>query len=127
MDELAIKKAKEFGIGWVGSNNGNHSGAGAHYVNRIADEGLVGIYLAVGSANHMAPTGGSSRLLSTNPIAFGVPAGHGKPHVILDMATTVTAFGKIKVKVLGIDIAIELFIKSTSCNISTAIKIGFVG
>ncbi len=96
--EMAIQKAKEFGIGWVGSNNGNHSGAGAHYVNRIADEGLVGIYLAVGSANHMAPTGGSSRLLSTNPIAFGVPAGPGKPHVILDMATTVTAFGKIKVK-----------------------------
>lgn len=95
---MAIEKAKEFGIGWVGSNHGNHSGAGAHYVNRIADEGLVGIYLAVGSANHMAPTGGSSRLLSTNPIAFGVPAGHGKPHVILDMATTVTAFGKIKVK-----------------------------
>jgi len=67
-------------------------------VNKIADEGLVGIYLAVGSANHMAPTGGSSRLLSTNPIAFGVPAGPDKPHMILDMATTVTAFGKIKVK-----------------------------
>jgi L-2-hydroxycarboxylate dehydrogenase (NAD+) len=95
---LAIEKAKEFGIGWVGSNNGNHSGAGAHYVNKIADAGLVGIYLAVGSANHMAPTGGSSRLLSTNPIAFGVPVGSGKPHMILDMATTVTAFGKIKVK-----------------------------
>ncbi len=55
---MAIQKGKEFGIGWVGSNNGNHSGAGAHSVNRIADEGLVGIYLAVGSGNRMAPTGG---------------------------------------------------------------------
>lgn len=52
--------------------------------------------MAVGNANHMAPWGGIDLLLSTNPIAIAVPAGD-HPTVLLDIATTVAAYGKVKV------------------------------
>jgi LDH2 family malate/lactate/ureidoglycolate dehydrogenase len=51
--------------------------------------------MAVGNANHMAPWGGIDLLLSTNPLAIAVPAGN-RPIVLLDMATTVAAYGKVK-------------------------------
>jgi L-2-hydroxycarboxylate dehydrogenase (NAD+) len=43
----------------------------------------------------MAPWGGIDLLLSTNPIAIAVPSGD-KPIVLLDIATTVAAYGKVK-------------------------------
>jgi L-2-hydroxycarboxylate dehydrogenase (NAD+) len=58
---------------------------------------MIGLYMAVGSANHLPPWGGLDMLLSTNPIAVAVPAGE-EPAVILDMATTVAAYGKVKTK-----------------------------
>jgi hypothetical protein len=95
--ELAIQKAQANGIGWVGCRMSNHAGPASLYAQRVADAGLIGIYFAVGSANHMAPWGGIDLLLSTNPIAIAVPAGKN-PAVVLDMATTVAAYGKVKIK-----------------------------
>jgi LDH2 family malate/lactate/ureidoglycolate dehydrogenase len=66
------------------------------YVRKLAEQGYIGIYMAVGNANHMAPWGGIDLLLSTNPIAIAVPAGN-EPMVLLDIATTVAAYGKVKV------------------------------
>jgi LDH2 family malate/lactate/ureidoglycolate dehydrogenase len=60
-----------------------------------AAAGMCGLYFCVGNANHLAPWGGLDLLLSTNPIAVAVPA-LDEPLVVLDMATTVAAFGKIK-------------------------------
>jgi LDH2 family malate/lactate/ureidoglycolate dehydrogenase len=58
---------------------------------------MIGLYFAVGNANHLPPWGGLDMLLSTNPIAVAVPAGN-EPAVVLDMATTVAAYGKVKAK-----------------------------
>ena len=58
---------------------------------------MIGLYFAVGNANHLPPWGGLDMLLSTNPIAVAVPAGD-EPPVVLDMATTVAAYGKVKAK-----------------------------
>jgi LDH2 family malate/lactate/ureidoglycolate dehydrogenase len=58
---------------------------------------MIGLYFAVGTANHLPPWGGLDMLLSTNPIAAAVPAGAEAP-VVLDMATTVAAYGKVKAK-----------------------------
>jgi LDH2 family malate/lactate/ureidoglycolate dehydrogenase len=58
---------------------------------------MIGMYFAVGNANHLPPWGGLDMLLSTNPIAVAVPAGE-EPPVVLDMATTVAAYGKVKAK-----------------------------
>jgi LDH2 family malate/lactate/ureidoglycolate dehydrogenase len=60
---------------------------------------MIGLYFAVGNANHLPPWGGLDMLLSTNPIAAAIPAGDEKP-IVLDMATTVAAYGKVKTKAL---------------------------
>ncbi len=94
--ELALEKVKQHSVCWIGSHYGNHSGAASVYVRKLAEQGYIGIYMAVGNANHMAPWGGIDLLLSTNPIAIAVPAGDG-PMVLLDIATTVAAYGKVKI------------------------------
>lgn len=93
--KLAIEKARESGIGWVGIRRGNHAGPLALYVRPIAESGMIGMAAAVGSANHVPPFGGTDLLLGTNPIAISAPSGGSDPFV-LDMATTVAAMGKIK-------------------------------
>lgn len=94
--ELAITKAKQAGIGWVGVRGGNHAGPAALYVRPQTEAGMAGLCAAVGSANHVAPFGGTDLLLGTNPIAIAFPSADPDPFV-LDMATTVAAVGKIKV------------------------------
>lgn len=92
--DLAVEIAAEQGVGWVGARRSNHAGAAGVYAMRVARQGMIGLYLAVGNANHMAPWGGTELLLSTNPIAVAVPSADGA--VLLDMATTVAAYGKVK-------------------------------
>ncbi len=92
---LAMEKAQTAGMAWVGVRRGNHAGPAALYVRPQAAAGMIGICAAVGSANHVAPFGGTDLLLGTNPIAISAPSGGDDPFV-LDMATTVAAVGKIK-------------------------------
>src|SRR5437762_4893872 len=94
--EEAIALAAENGVGWVGTRNGNHAGAAAVYAAMPVAHDLIGLYFAVCNANHLPPWGGVDMLLSTNPIAVAVPA-LAEPPLILDMATTVAAYGKVKV------------------------------
>ena len=94
--ELAIEKAKKSGISWVGGNHSNHAGAAGAYALLPLEQDMIGIYVAVGSANHLPPWGGIEPLLSTNPIAVAIPGMHEEP-ILLDMATTVSSYGKIKV------------------------------
>ncbi len=93
--EMAMDKADQFGIGWVGVRNGNHAGPATIYVTRPLARDQIGLYGAVGSANHVPPHGGSELLLGTNPIAIAVPAGK-EPPFLLDMATTVASSGRVK-------------------------------
>ncbi len=93
--ELAIEKARVAGIGWVGARWSNHAGPASLYARMPMDAGMVGLYFAVGNANHLPPWGGLDMLLSTNPIAVAIPAAE-EPPIVLDMATTVAAYGKVK-------------------------------
>ena len=92
---LAIELARESGIGWVGTRNSNHAGAAGIYPDMIVAQGMVGIYAAVSTLNHMAPWGGAEALMGTNPIAIAIPAGKEAP-VILDIATSLSSFGNIR-------------------------------
>ncbi|WP_149536032.1 Ldh family oxidoreductase [Siccirubricoccus phaeus] len=95
--QTAIAKARSQGVAWCGVRMGNHAGPASLYARMPMAAGMIGLYLAVGSANHLPPWGGLELLLSTNPIAVAVPTEH-EPPIVLDMATTVAAYGKVKVK-----------------------------
>ncbi|HEU5112909.1 MAG TPA: Ldh family oxidoreductase [Acidimicrobiia bacterium] len=94
--ETAMAKAAESGMAWVGTVHSNHAGAAGVYTNMAVRRNLIAMYIAVASANVMPPWGGRDRLLGTNPISIAIPAGSSDPFV-LDIATTVTSHGTIKV------------------------------
>ena len=94
---LAIDKAKATGIGWVGARMSNHAGPAALYATLPLHHDMIGIYFAVGSNNHLPPWGGSESLLGTNPMCVAVPA-QEEPPIVLDMAPTVAAYGKVRLK-----------------------------
>jgi LDH2 family malate/lactate/ureidoglycolate dehydrogenase len=97
--EIAIEKARATGIGWVNSQFSNHAGPASLYASMPLRHDMIGLYFAVGNANHLPPWGGLDMLLSTNPIAAAIPAKEERP-IVLDMATTVAAYGKVKTKAL---------------------------
>lgn len=94
--ETAVEKARASGMAWVGTVRSNHAGAAGVYTELAVTHGLIAIYTAVASANVMPPWGGKDRLLGTNPIAIAVPTAE-EPTFSLDIATTVTSHGTIKV------------------------------
>jgi LDH2 family malate/lactate/ureidoglycolate dehydrogenase len=92
---LAIRKAWEAGLAWVGTFNGNHAGAGAVYSTMPLAHDMICMYMTVANGNHMTPWGGVELLLGTNPISVAIPAGE-EPPIALDIATTVASAGKVK-------------------------------
>jgi L-2-hydroxycarboxylate dehydrogenase (NAD+) len=98
--KLAVELARAAGIGWVGARRSNHAGAGAIYAAIPLEHGMVGIYAAASSVNHMAPWGGSEALLGTNPIAVAIPAEEEAP-VVLDIATSIASNGVIRTHALN--------------------------
>jgi L-2-hydroxycarboxylate dehydrogenase (NAD+) len=95
--ELAIEKARQTGVGWAGTRHSNHAGPAHLYARMAMQQDMIGLYFCVGNANLLPPWGGTEVLLSTNPIAIAVP-GLRHPSIVLDMATTNTALGKIRLK-----------------------------
>jgi len=93
--EIAIKKAKVHGTGWVATQNSNHFGIGSYYAMMALEYDMIGI--AMTNANpFVAPTNSVSKLLGTNPVAFAVPA-KNQPAFIADFASTPIARGKLAV------------------------------
>ncbi len=93
---IAIEKARSAQVAAVSVVRCNHIGRLGEYTEMAAREGMVA-FMVGGTFNSgpVAPFGGAGRVLGTNPIAFGVPA-DGAP-VVADMATSVTAEGKLRV------------------------------
>jgi LDH2 family malate/lactate/ureidoglycolate dehydrogenase len=91
--ELGLEKVKRSGGIYVGVRRSNHYGAGAYYVQRAVARDVVAFAYS-NAPPTMAPWGGVDPYVGTNPYAFGVPAGKHPP-IILDMATSIVARGKI--------------------------------
>jgi len=89
--KLAIRKAKKQGIGAVGVSNSNHFGIAGYYAELAMREGLIGLATTTTDAL-VHPWGGVEPLLGTNALAIGLPT---KPPVLLDMAMSVAARGKL--------------------------------
>ncbi len=97
--DMAVELARDCGVAWVGTTRSNHAGAASVYAEIPVRAGMIGLYSAVASANHMPPWGGVESLLGTNPLAIGVPLGDAPP-AMLDIATTVVSYGTVKARAL---------------------------
>ena len=83
----AIEKARATGVGYVGVRASDHVGTCSYYAEMALAHDMIGFASTVGGFNLMAPWGGTSPLLGSNPFALAVPAGQQYP-VVLDMACT---------------------------------------
>jgi LDH2 family malate/lactate/ureidoglycolate dehydrogenase len=97
---LAIDKARETTISWVGVRNSSHFGAAGYYANMAARQNMVGIAMSNADPNMVVP-GARGHIIGNNPIAYAVPAGEEHP-LLLDIALSAVAAGKILgMKALG--------------------------
>lgn len=92
---IAIQKAKEFGIGIVGVRNSNNFGTAGYFGDLAARNGCAAMIYA-NAAPAIAPTGGNKTIFGTNPLCFSFPGVGQYNPILLDMATTVVARGKIR-------------------------------
>jgi LDH2 family malate/lactate/ureidoglycolate dehydrogenase len=93
----AIEKARQAGIGWALIRNTTHQGAMAYYALMAAREGMAGLAIVCSPPN-MAPHGARAAGVHNSPIAIAVPARRRRP-LVLDMATSVAAGGKLRLAV----------------------------
>ena len=93
--ELAIEKARQYGIGAVAVRNSSHYGIAGYYALMAVEAGMIG-FNCTNSNPLIAPTYGTSPLLGTNPIAISFPTDENFPFVF-DAATSVVAQGKIEI------------------------------
>ena len=92
--ETSIAMAKQYGLGLTGVKRSTHFGMAACYLLQAVEAGFIGIVFTNASPA-MPPWGGREALLGTSPFAVGIPGGARGP-VILDMAPSVAARGKIR-------------------------------
>lgn len=93
--EMAIQKAKTYGMGMVTVRNSTHYGIAGYYASMAIEAGMIGI-TGTNARPSIAPTFGVENMLGTNPLVFGMPTDEAFPF-ILDCATSITQRGKIEV------------------------------
>ena len=92
--QMAIDKAKKYGVGFVAVQNSTHYGIAGYYATMAADQGCVG-WTGTNARPSIAPTFGVEPMMGTNPLCFGMPTDDGFPFCI-DCATSVNQRGKIE-------------------------------
>jgi len=93
--EIAIKKAAQFGSGWVAVRNSNHFGIAGYHALMAVKEDMIG-YAMTNASPLVTPTFSKERMLGTNPMCYAFPAGQYPP-VVIDMATSAAANGKLEI------------------------------
>ncbi len=93
--EMAIQKARKYGLGMVAVRNSTHYGIAGYYAKMAVDAGMIGI-TGTNARPSIAPTFGVENMLGTNPLTFGIPTDEEFPFM-LDCATSITQRGKIEV------------------------------
>jgi LDH2 family malate/lactate/ureidoglycolate dehydrogenase len=93
-NEIAMEKAEKYGSGWVSVRNTNHFGIAGYYPLKALERDLIG-WAMTNTTKLVAPLYGAERMLGTNPLAIAFP-GYKEPPIVIDMATSAVAYGKIE-------------------------------
>ena len=93
--ELAIKKARDAGVGLVVARNSRHFGMAAYYSMLALPHDMIGLSMT-NAGRQVVPTFGREAKYGTNPLSLAAPAGE-EPPFVLDMATTTAAAGKLEI------------------------------
>jgi len=93
--QIAIQKARAYGMGSVAVRNSTHFGIAGYYPLMAVKEGMIG-FTVTNARPSVSPTFGVQPMLGTNPIAFGAPSDEECPF-LYDGATPITQRGKIEV------------------------------
>ena len=93
--QVAIEKATQYGSGWVSVRNSNHFGIAGYHALMAVEKDMIG-FAMTNASPLVSPTYSSERLLGTNPMCYAFPAGKYPP-VIVDMATSAAANGKLEI------------------------------
>lgn len=93
--EMAMRKARAYGLGAVAVRNSTHFGIAGYYALMAVAQGMIGMVFT-NARPSIAPTFGVQPMLGTNPIVFGAPTDEDCPF-LFDGATSITQRGKIEV------------------------------
>jgi LDH2 family malate/lactate/ureidoglycolate dehydrogenase len=93
--KVAIEKAETYGSGWVAIKNSNHFGIAGYHALMAVEKDMIG-FAMTNASPLVAPTFANERMLGTNPMCYAFPAGKYPP-VIVDMATSAAANGKLEI------------------------------
>jgi LDH2 family malate/lactate/ureidoglycolate dehydrogenase len=93
-NEIAMDKAAVYGSGWVSVCNTNHYGIASYYSLQALERDMIG-WSMTNTSRIVVPLWGAERRLGTNPIAIAFP-GLKNPPIVIDLATSVVAFGKVE-------------------------------
>jgi len=102
--DRAIEKARAYGVGLVGVRNVAHFGTAAFYSRHAAANGCVGLAMTSTSAV-VAPYGGAEPRIGNSPLSAAAPGPDGDPEIVLDIAQSTTARGRLK---LALDAGTEI-------------------
>ncbi|WP_323010558.1 Ldh family oxidoreductase [Paracoccus sp. (in: a-proteobacteria)] len=91
----AVRRAKLCGIGLCFVHHSNHFGMAASYLRQAVDAGMAA-FVFTNASRAMPIWGGREAFLGTSPFAFATPGTDSSPPMLLDMATSVVARGKIR-------------------------------
>lgn len=90
----ALDAARQYGIATLAVGHAHTCTSLGYFTEQIAQAGLIGLGMTNASPI-VAPPGGKTRMIGTNPIAFSVPDGKGGLAMQFDQSTTTVALGKI--------------------------------
>lgn len=92
--QMAIDKARTYGLGMVVARNSTHYGIAGYYPMMACRENMIGL-TGTNARPSIAPTFGVENMLGTNPLVFGMPS--DEEFIFTnDYATSITQRGKIE-------------------------------
>lgn len=92
--EQAKQRAQQFGVGVCLAKNTSHWGRAHAYASRVAQDGFIGI-CTTNAIPTMAIAGAKKAVIGNNPLAIGIPGFTASEPIVLDMAMSQAAVGKV--------------------------------